>query len=100
HLRCALFQLGDGVAFAMRAIREVRVAVDQTWQHRHRGEIEHFGTVRDGQILSNRLDLVLANKNYLVTQNRATIWINQAPCLDSRYLRRNTNYKNKTNYKN
>jgi hypothetical protein len=70
----------------MRAIRQMRVAIDQSRQHGQVRKIDGGGAGGNGEPAANRLDFIGADKDDLIGQSCARVGIDQAAGLDRDYL--------------
>jgi hypothetical protein len=66
----------------MRTIGEMSVAVDQTGENRHFGEVDNLGVGRSGHVVADRLDFSSVDENDLASENSTRVWINQLASAD------------------
>ncbi len=62
---------------AVTRIGEMRMTINQSGQHRHFREIDHRCPRRNGQILTNRFNLVAAHQEHLIHQHSAGIHVHK-----------------------
>src|SRR5271169_4059243 len=61
----------------VRATGEMRVAVDETGEDGHFGEVDDFGVGRNANVIADSLDFAVADQDGLACENGAEVWVDQ-----------------------